>query len=109
VAALAAVIVAVAPHTANAIIFDCRGMIIDFLPCISYAFGDGNGIPSSLCCSGIKQIAGTIETPHDKYLACNCIRRMLIGSKPDVSASIPSKCGVSSFPFAISRAVPCPS
>jgi hypothetical protein len=109
VVALAAAILVAAPYTANTVIFDFGGVTIDFLHCISYAFGDGDEPLSWRCCSGIKQIAGAIETPHHEYLACDYIKRMLKGSKPDITASIPSKCGVSSFPFAISTAVPCPT
>nr|ABG27011.1 lipid transfer protein-like protein 1 precursor [Secale cereale] len=74
-------------------------------PCIPYARGNGAN-PSAACCSGVRRIAGAVQSTADKKTACNCIKRAAGGLNAGKAADIPSKCSVS-IPYAINPSVDC--
>ncbi|KAM3346462.1 hypothetical protein ACQJBY_020811 [Aegilops geniculata] len=74
-------------------------------PCISYVRGNGAN-PTAACCSGVKRLAGAVQSTADKKTACNCIKSAAGGLNTGKAADIPSKCSVS-IPYAISPSVDC--
>ncbi|EMS59737.1 Non-specific lipid-transfer protein 4.1 [Triticum urartu] len=74
-------------------------------PCLSYARGNGAS-PSAACCSGVRRLAGQVQTAADKKAACLCIKSAAGGVKEGKAAEIPSKCRVS-VPYKISSTVNC--
>ena len=105
VVVLVAVMLLVAPYTADAAI-SCGTVNSALGPCLAYARG-GAG-PSTACCSGVKRLAGAAQNTADRRTACNCLKNVVksSGIKAGNAASIPSKCGVS-IPYPISPSVNC--
>jgi hypothetical protein len=103
---LAAALVA-APAPASAAI-TCGQVASSLAPCIPYATGNANSMPSG-CCGGVRSLNSAARGSADRQAACRCLKS-LAGTIKKLNmgtvAAIPGKCGVS-VPFPISMSTDC--
>lgn len=80
---------------------NCGQVSSALAPCVSYL--TQGGTPSSTCCSGVKNLAGSLSSKADRIAACNCVKAAAArypSIKPDAASNLPSKCGVKiNFPI----------
>ncbi|CAM0152227.1 unnamed protein product [Urochloa decumbens] len=86
----------------------CGQVASSLAPCIPYATGNANSMPSG-CCTGVRSLNSAARTSSDRQAACRCLKS-LAGTIKKLNmgtvAGIPGKCGVS-VPFPISMSTDC--
>lgn len=78
--------------------------------CVSYLRGSVSVVPGS-CCNGVKSLNSKAVTTPDRQTVCECLKKTasaIPGLKPDLTAGLPGKCGVS-IPYKISTSTNCKS
>ena len=99
-------LVAVADPRAESAI-SCGTVVSYVAPCITYAQGQAPMSPA--CCNGVKGLSNIAQTTTARLQACTCLKAAaagVTGLNPDLTAGIPSKCGVN-VPFSISPSTDC--
>lgn len=74
----------------------CTTIIVELTPCAAFIKGDDN-VPSSGCCSGIKNIGNVAKTPADRKAICGCLKQALsrVGTyDKNLIPQLPQQCGV---------------
>ncbi|CAN6362070.1 unnamed protein product [Urochloa humidicola] len=86
----------------------CGQVASSLAPCIPYATGNANALPSG-CCSGVRSLNSAARSSGDRQAACRCLKS-LAGTIKKLNmgtvSGIPGKCGVS-VPFPISMSTDC--
>ncbi|KAG4922229.1 hypothetical protein JHK84_051078 [Glycine max] len=93
-----------APMMAQAM--TCNDVTVNMAQCLSYLMQGGT--PSTLCCSGVKNILGSAVTTVDKQTVCNCLKAdaARYNINDQYAQALPGFCKVN-VPYKISRSTNC--